>query len=220
MAGNIKSGVKIFNVTGSLVDRSSISTLSLSSKTYTVSGQKTVSSPTAGTAVLMGTITLPSTPFCISLPGHWSSDRTNAALYSFDGCAITHGYTSNISHILYDNAYSGSHVGGIVYFPSLDATMSTGSYHGGVEVVTGSVISALTSQSSTPFKWKSGQFSTSSASIQYMLAMWSLHFSSDLKTGYIYCTPYQKVYGAYGEYTAYPQSITSPTSITIGNISF
>ena len=203
-------------------DASSISGLSLESKTYTVSGQKTVSNPTSGTAILMGTITLPGMPFCIYLPGHWGSARTSNSLYSFNGCGLDHGYTSssNISHLLGGYQYSGSRVSGVAYFPALDAIAQYEDYYEGVEIVTGGVVSKFTSQSTTPFTWKSGQFSSSSSSIQYTLARWYLYFSSDFKTGYIYGVPVQFTYGAYGEYSAGAKSMTSPTSITFGNIAF
>ena len=226
MAGNIKSGVKIFNVTGSLSGRSTVSAISLTKQSFTVSGQQTLTNPTLGSPVLMGTISLSSPPICIYLKGcnrNATGTTLSDSMYSFDGTAATNAFPTSMTFkgVLgaFDPYYNGAGINAITYFPTLDMSVGPGTASNYTKLNVSGIISAITSQTNTPFTWKNSAYSGTSSSQQYVCCNWTLHFSSDLKTGYIYATPLNMgVPGPYWTDYYATTSITSPTSITFGAI--
>ena len=176
----------------------------------------------------MGTITFSSPPFCIYLKGchrNATGDTLSTTMYSFDGGTATHGwgaYTPKGVLGTFNPYYNGDGRNAIMYFPTLDISIGPGndSNYDTITYTSSGIRSLITSQTNTPFTWKYTYYPSTSSSTEYVYAKMTLHFSSDLKTGYIYASPTTLYAGAYGEYVYTTSSITSPTSITFSNISF
>ena len=230
----ISSGVKIFNVTGNLVSRSTVADLSFSSQTYTVNNRVDITdlttyySASSTSYVQVGTISLPSAPICIRSTGIMCNNimKTGCGVL-FNGVAVTASSSktgtsvSSIPHHGFDADNLWHYTRVLNDFPSIGITVSSCSGNGGGSVSDYPIMDTTSkpwlSRSTTQYIWKSWTGSVSSG--LYTVVTWYLHLSSDLKTGYItVAIPSYARFEAY--YAYYIRSITAPTSITFENIAF
>ena len=210
-----------------MVDRSTVANLSLSSKTYTVSGQTSITASECKAGMnskLMGTITFPSAPFCIyRAPATVAGNTKLCTGVIPTGISVTKKSGGNNYQYYQYTIYSGTTTSlpapALCVFPSLGVTIEADEYGSQQTARPYMTISSskFTSYSTTPLGWQTYALLGDSS---YGSVSWTLHFSSDLKTGYIYVhLECAEVYGAL--YTpCLIDKITSPTSITFDKIAF